>query len=277
MMERNEVSTVRTLRKQLLKVPMVRPSYKRYLEYKTHQKTDVFLISFPKSGRTWLRVLIGKILAEYYDREFTIELETLADDDIPFIHMTHDGAEQAHKPLELNKSKYRNKKVAFLVRDPRDVVVSYYFQCTKRQNLYQGNISNFVRDPGFGIERIINFMNLWKNSQNVPEDFILLKYEDLHSNPCGELNNFLKFSGVHEINDELISRAIDYGSFENMRRMEEKGVVEGTRLTVQAPGDSEAYKVRKGKVSGYKEYLSQSDIEYVNNRIIELLDPGFGY
>ena len=89
------MSTVRTLRKQLLKVPMVRPSYRRYLEYKTHQKADIFLVSFPKSGRTWLRVLIGKVLSDFYGGDFTIELERLANENIPFIYMTHDKAEKA--------------------------------------------------------------------------------------------------------------------------------------------------------------------------------------
>lgn len=271
------MSTVRTLRKQLLKVPMVRPSYRRYLEYKTHQKADIFLVSFPKSGRTWLRVLIGKVLSDRYGEDFTIELERLASENIPFIHMTHDKAEKADKPLESNKSKYRDKKVAFLVRDPRDVVVSYYFQCTKRQDLYEGDISGFVRDLGFGIERIINFMNIWNESQSVPEEFILLRYEDFHSNPVGELRNFIDFVGIDGVDETLIRQAVEYGSFQNMRRMEEKGVVEGTRLTVQTPADREAYKVRKGKVSGYKEYLSESDVEYVNDRVAALLNPVFAY
>ncbi len=261
----------------MLKVPMVRPSYRRYLDYRIHQKADVFLVSFPKSGRTWLRVLIGKILSDRYGEDFTIELERLASENIPFIHMTHDKAEVADRPLEVNKSKYRNKKVAFLVRDPRDVVVSYYFQCTKRQDLFEGDISSFVRAPGFGIERIINFMNIWNESQHVPVDFVLLRYEDFHSNPVGELKSFIDFVGIDGVDEKLITQAVEYGSFQNMRRMEEKGAVVGTRLTVQTPSDGEAYKVRKGRVSGYKEYLSVSDIEYVENRIAEMLDPVFAY
>ena len=38
---------------------------------------DVFIISFPKSGRTWLRLLLGKLFALHFKLEITEELDLL--------------------------------------------------------------------------------------------------------------------------------------------------------------------------------------------------------
>ncbi|MDB9313868.1 hypothetical protein PN462_12215 [Spirulina sp. CS-785/01] len=40
--------------------------------------------------------------------------------------------------------------------------------------------------------------------------------------------------------------------------------------------DTESSKVRKGKVGGYAEYLSQDDIEYIDNAIARLGCPFYG-
>ena len=40
--------------------------------------------------------------------------------------------------------------------------------------------------------------------------------------------------------------------------------------------DPDSYKVRRGKVGGFADYLAASDIEYLN-RIVATLDPRYGY
>lgn len=154
------VSNLRTLRNQLLNVPLVRRSYTGYLNYRIHRNADVFIVSFPKSGRTWLRVMVGKVLSEKFSRPFTVELEKLADENVPYIRMIHDGSNAVAQPLETDKRKYKNKGVVFLARDPRDTVVSYYFHLAKRDRRFSGDIADFIRDERFGIERIIDFMNI---------------------------------------------------------------------------------------------------------------------
>ena len=43
------------------------------------------------------------------------------------------------------------------------------------------------------------------------------------------------------------------------------------------PTDPETFKVRKGKVGGYVDYLDAKEIEYLDNKIEADLDPIFGY
>lgn len=267
---------VEVVKKRVLKIRPMRRWYTQFVNDKMHRRADVFIISFPKAGRTWLRVMVGKVLSEKSNKVFTTELEQLAGDGIPFIYVTHDGSSKPTMPLERDKSKYRNKKVVFMVRDPRDTVVSYYFHCTRRRQYFQGDISSFIRDEGFGIDRIIAFMNIWLHNQHVPAAFLLKRYEDFRLDPHKELKSVLDFIGV-EADDELVESGVAFGRFENMRNMEKQGAVKGSRLRSISPGDQEAYKVRRGKVAGYMDYLSSDDLQYVNSRVETMLDPRFGY
>ncbi len=90
--------------------------------------------------------MIGRALQQQFQlshpniNEKTLLLEPLAElhPDVPKIIVTHDNDPHWKKPdeLELSKNKYKNTKVIFLARDPRDVVVSAYFEQKKRVSFW---------------------------------------------------------------------------------------------------------------------------------------------
>ena len=100
---------------------------------------------------------------------------------------THDGSSNTEgrpwQDLDTDKSRYHGKKVVYLTRDPRDVVVSCYFQATRRKSLFHGTISEFIRSDKYGIRKIVAFNRIWHAARNVPEAFLLVRYEDLHVAP----------------------------------------------------------------------------------------------
>ena len=56
---------------------------------------DVVIVSFPKSGRTWLRLMIGKVLCERYGLPENEALDTFGltkAAGLPLTVLTHDGA-----------------------------------------------------------------------------------------------------------------------------------------------------------------------------------------
>lgn len=250
---------------------------------KKTEDIDVFLISFPKCGRTWLRLMLGMAIAKHFNLEHPdlisaiVDLQPLArlHPDIPKICVTHDDKPLWKKAVMLNESKeeYKNAKVIFLVRDPKDAIVSSYFQKTKRyvgkkHGAYEGELSAYIREEVGSLDSLLAFYNIWAANRHIPKDFLLVRYEDMHVNIQKELQRTLSFIGLNNISDDIIKEAIKFASFDNMRRMEEEG-----KLAVRLqPGDSkdpESYKTRKGKVGGYTEYLTQDDIEYINQRMRE--------
>jgi hypothetical protein len=236
---------------------------------------EVYIVSIPKSGRTWLRVLIGKALIETYKLDEKDLLEplklTVAANILP-TEFIHDGTNVAlglhWKELGHDKSAYQDKKVIFLVREPKDLLVSSYFSAANRKGIYDGSISEFIRSDEYGIKKLTTFYKTWSDNQSVPQDFLLLRYSDLHNKPEASLESVLKFMGADDVTPEIVSRAIEFGSFNNMKSMEKSGEY-NWRLSSPDLNDNESYKVRKGKVGGYAEYLSQEDIEYIDRSISE--------
>ena len=245
---------------------------KRRREMRELAPARTAIVSFPKSGRTWLRMLIGKALCDRYDLPASQMLETLALTRAAGLAPTvfhHDGGSNTEgrhwKRLGRTKREFADKRVLFLIRDPRDVVVSCFFEASKRKRVYAGSISEFLRDPHYGIEKIVTYDNLWHAARGVPEAFELVSYEGLHADPRGTLARTLAFLGATGIDDALLDAAVEFSRFENMRRMEEKGTFDAnSRLRPGDAGDRESFKTRKGAVGGYAEYLGGEDLAYAN-------------
>lgn len=250
-----------------------------------NRMADVYVLSFPKCGRTWLRVMIGKALMLHHgidDGDF-MELGKLAErrPDIPLIRFKHDDNPHYKSPDELvtSKREYRDLPVILLVRDIRDTVVSAYFQMTRREARYRfdGTMSAFLYCPRGSVDTIIRFYNIWADQRDAPGKFLLVRYEDLHERAEAELRRVLDFIGVRDVSDETIRQAVAFSQFENMRQMERGDRLGSWRLQPGNPDDPESYKTRKGKVGGYVEYLSESEVAELNEKIRRELSPVYGY
>ena len=261
---------------------IIKSLVKTIQEKQEFRRAKVFIVSFPKSGRTWLRVLIGKALCEKYGLDEQLIFDELkvteAAGVLPTMY-THDGSSNTEgrhwRDLGAGKTPYQKKKILFLIRDPRDVAVSCFFQATKRKGLYKGTISDFIRDDCYGIRKIVTFFNIWHANQHVPEAFLPLRYEEMHADPAGNIRKALDFIGAGEVADEIIRRAVEYASFDNMRKLEEEGRFESKKLRPGKSRDEESFKVRKGKVGGFTDYLNAEDCAYVNGVMRELGCPFF--
>jgi Sulfotransferase domain len=262
---------------------MATAAYRRLMKRYQDHRTDCFVVSHPKCGRTWLRVMLAKALALHFrlpHDAFTWLSDVFAvrAPGVPRIHFTHDGANDPLRqgPFSARCRRYRGKKVVFLARDPRDVMVSYYFQRTRREHR-QGELSQLIRDPVWGVDRLIEFMNEWYVGRDVPRAFLLVRYEDLHWDAPAELRKILAFLGLSEVAHTTLQEASEYASFGNMRRLATSELSHVTMLAPVDPGDPESHKIRQGRVGGYRDYLAASDVEYLETRIRERLHPAFGY
>jgi len=240
-----------------------------------------FIVSYPKTGRTWLRVMLGKALIERYSLSEERLLDTYKASraaGIGPVMFSHGGPRylfdfRPYDKLTFDADLYRGKKVVHLVRDVRDTLVSYYFQLAKREMLFEGEMSAFLRDARFGAPKIIAYYTQWFRNRNVPRAFLAVSYEQMRAEPVETLTRVLTFLGVADA-ARVAPAAVEYASFENMKKMETGG---GFKRKMMQPGDAqdkESYKVRKGKVGGFREYLSDADIAYVDAQIAALGDAG---
>jgi len=246
-------------------------------------------VSFPKSGRTWLRVLLGaaeavrtgaalrRTSADWLRRD----APELAGKPVLFTHALAElpGEPLAHVDLVLRYVAERTR--VFLVRDPRDTVVSYYFQQIKRRRNDHGDVpaqlADFVRHPFYGVDRINGVLNAMQAAfERGPGAGLLVSYEALHADTPGTLAHVLRFLGAPPLEPAALGAAVDFGRFENMRAMESSGSLSG-RLRPTDRKDAESYKTRKGTVGGFTSYLVDDDVEWMEERIRKTLVPAIGY
>jgi hypothetical protein len=251
---------------------------------------DAIVVSIPKSGRTWVRAFLCAYYCECAGKSFTLEPEKYALPQIPRIVYTHDLFEQRTKADWWDKlrGKYlipatalRRAKIILLARDPRDAFVSHYLQLVRRSadtpnELKQKSVSDLLRDAAFGIHAIVETMNRWLEEFGSRKNFMLVNYEALRTDPAQNFRALLASLGESSPNAEAFVQALAFSEFENMRKLEAAGAFDSKILKPGNVTDPESFKVRRGKIGGYREYLSDEDQRYAEE-VMKRLDPRFGY
>lgn len=267
------------------------------------ERADVAVVSFGKSGRTWLRVMISR----YYQLVFGIPESVLLGFDnyhrrdvrIPKIFFTHDNYIKDYTGEFDSKASFYGKKVILLVRNPKDIAVSQYFQWQHRMrpakkalNQYPPHGATvsayeFVMDPDCGLPDIVKYLNLWASEAERVERLLIIRYEDMRSDPKDTLRRVMEFIDT-DVSDgdrpttvvqDAIEQAVEYSSVENMRKLEEKSVFwfSGSRMKPGKKGDQNSYKVRRAKVDGYKDYFDDVEAAEIDQLVSRGLSPAFGY
>jgi hypothetical protein len=263
-------------------------------QYREIKNADFVFVSPPKAGRTWLRVT----LSGFFQTRFgTPAGELLGFDnlhrinaDVPRIRFTDDRYVSAYTGNRDSKRDYYNSRVLLLVRDPRDIAVSNYFQWVNTVNPYKkkfhklcargGEISLFeyAMDPDYGIPRTIRFLNGWQPELEKTRDHLVISYEEMRANPQATLKKVISFMNI-TATDEQIVYATEYASMENMRKIEKSGSTESgsRRLMPKDLKNPDAFKARRGKVGGYRDYFSAAELARIDEMVATGLSPFYGY
>lgn len=248
---------------------------------------DAIVVSIPKSGRTWVRTFLCAYFCEKGGQPFSLEPEQYPG--VPRIIYTHDLFEQRTKADRWDKvrGKYlipprerRARPIILLARDPRDAFVSLHIQLTRRtketpDELKQKSASELLRDPAFGIASMVEVMNDWLAEWSGRPDFLLLRYEALRAEPGTEFRKLLHVLG-ESANEKAFQHALGFSDFGHMQRLESAGNFDSKILRAGDTGDPESFKVRRGKIGGFEDYLAPADQAYAT-AALQKLDPRFGY
>jgi hypothetical protein len=198
---------------------------------------DIFLVSFPKSGNTWTRFLLANL-------RFPNEPATWANINslIPdptgtpkkeFDRMPRPRIIKSHECFDP-----RYPRVIYIVRDPRDVVLSQYHYHRKLRKIADDSaletfVTRFLTGETCPHGSWGQNIATWLYTSEGSSRFLLLRYEDLIADTAGELKkvvNFLQFSA----GPEQIAQAVERSSADRMRKLEKaqmdkNGLVKGSR------------------------------------------------
>ena len=225
------------------------------------RESDIFLVSYPKSGNTWLRLVIGKLK---FGKEFGL---TNLGEGIPDIYRDSGRAiERMQSPRIIKSHEYfdpRYRRLIYVVRDPRDVAISYYSFLIKLRILperapFDGYLERYVKGT-------VSSYGSWEQNArswyyNLGKHNLLIRYEDLVESfvpTIGQVSRFL----LLEATQEDIGEVRNQTSLGHLRREE------------QALGQKEAfYKASRkdvaffgaGRPGGWQEH---PDAGLINERL----------
>ena len=262
-------------------------------EFARLQRCDWVLMSWGKSGRTWLRVMLSRAytLKGGFDASELLDFDNLKkrDASLPAVFFTHNNYLRDYTGNQRSKRHFRGKRVVLLVRDPRDVAVSQFFQWQYRMrpnkkfiNDYPPHGANidvwdFVLDKDAGVPRIVDYFNGWASAMPELKDVLVVRYEDMRRQPAEVLAKILAFTET-DVTPDQVQEAVDFAAYENMKKMEQNSFFKGSGARVK-PGDKdnpESFKVRKAKVGGYRDHFDDEQCAMLEGMVAEL-DPVFGY
>src|SRR6202167_3728039 len=227
---------------------------------------DVFLVSYPKSGNTWTRFLIANLVYAEKNPDFSNINDLLPDPEA----MSKRNLQRVVRPRILKSHQYfdpRYPKVIYIVRDPRDVVLSEYYFDIKRRAIAedypkQQFVSRFVRGElnhpyGTWLENAAT----WFYARRGDPRFLLVKYEALQSQAMEEMARIAGFLGISAAPPRLAS-AIEQSSADRMRELEKKQahLWSSTRETRQ-----DKPFVRSPKAGGGIAELSESSVAEIES------------
>eukprot|EP01147_Barroeca_monosierra_P004847 gene4847-6878_t len=248
----------------------------------------LYTISHPKSGRTWMRCLVGSAYACNMKNK-TLTLGKMVDWSEKVLNFNHGNPH----PFEATSrdiingfhmtEDYKRKRGIIIVRDPRDVIVSSYYERLYRDSKHpipgSMSIGDYLQLNRGSLKTLLMFLNVWSIVEEKP-GWLILRYEDVKECPVITLDYLLNYYMCLDIASECISFAVQRCDFSTLQTQAEHARTSG-HGSIWAPKaeDENSRKVRKGKVGGYRSELSWENITFLEATIKEHLLGGriFGY
>lgn len=248
---------------------------------------DAVIISFPKSGRTFVRAMLSRLFQRCFniDERKLLEFPTLRDaaPEVPRLLFTHAGdAMRRPDQIHIDAKDYSSARVVLLARHPGDVAVSRHHHLKHRsrgrtrRRMAEQSLELFIWDERGGIPSIVRFMNLWAELSRQRKDVGIVRYEDFLIDPQATLKDLARKVGLKVTKADL-DDAVDFAHFGNLKEREREGYFTSARLQPAKAGDSRSGKVRVGGSGGYRKRLEAREARKIDKYVAENLDPCFGY
>lgn len=230
------------------------------------QDDDIFLVAYPKSGNNFLLFLLAELLyrkkIDWATKgEMIQNVNMKPEKNLPSPHLVW-----SHEVFDASYP-----KVIYLVRDPRDIVISYYHHYLKYFDIrtpFNEFFEEFIKGdvwPGKWDAQIESWL---VNQKKIRNGFLLVKYEALLEKPSKEVQRLVNFLNLTRTEKDM-KEAINWASFDNMKALEQKQKV---HLNGNSPYVNKSMPfLREGQANKWKSVLNKEQQQKMNQTFYKTL------
>ena len=206
----------------------------------------IYLISYPKCGRTWCRTIID----EYARRSKATPPKKHVWTHIKFGNQADPKRESDNGWLK------EGHQLVLLKRNDLDTLVSLYHDQMKRVTQVKKNYKNKTIDD-FVMNKSDHLLEFKKKSRELKYDYEF-SYEKMIKDP---FNTFLPVMEMvfGKVDIDKFKEVVEFCHFDNLSKLEREGKID-------MRGSTKFYKTRKGKVGSHKEELQKDTIKKLQKK-----------
>ena len=237
--------------------------YRQMYFPETTYPDDIFVDSYPKSGNTWVRLLLTEVLVDTDGERSGWEHHRV----VPDLYRNRAWADEAERPRYMKTHEAwfdRYPRCLYVVRDGRDVMVSYYH--------YLEDFHEEINDFSTFLRVHATWPTRWHThvkralhaAQSRPDDFLIVRFEDLKNDDVRELRRMVDFCDIDASPDD-IKRAVQACRFSALKEKEQE---HGHPDEVD---EAEAF-FRSGTMDQWEDVFSDEDLRWFMERSHDVME-----
>lgn len=207
---------------------------------------DIFVVSFPKSGNTWVRFLLANMLEA--DEKITMQN---INDYVPGIYNFREeiNKKESNRIIKSHDPFFDcYPKTIYVYRDYRDVLISY-FHYLKGHDQFSGTVQDFLKSDklktDFGTWQQHVFLAL-EQREATPDQFLFVGFDQLKNDPVETLKTIAEFCEITpKTSYEEIVKRCDFNQLQDSEQVDGK-VFSDSKVNFFRSGESEQWRTTFG-------------------------------
>ncbi|HSP43109.1 MAG TPA: sulfotransferase domain-containing protein [Luteolibacter sp.] len=245
-------------------------------------RSKTFFVSYPKSGRTWVRFLVDDYKTRLYGLKvknvFKAERRLRLRHHVEWTHLAGFQRNPYHAMTPDNLDLLRRTPCVFMTRNFHATLASAWFQVTQRLGVPLADKDAFLHGTCHGIMHLIAFHNMWLDLERELPQVTYVSYARLRNDTRAEFIRILEALRL-PVDPAKVDATLEAGTFERMKQLAASEVYQGTPLAPTDHANPDSAKVRSGSSGGYRTVFSDEQNRFISDMIARFFtgrdDPRF--